>query len=94
MLVLYIVCINVLPAACFLLVAFLAYPSSPKMEAICFFETFVNLYQITWPHIPEGSMLQTVSCLECVKGSSVSATHFSRPCDCMAMFVIALHLTE
>jgi hypothetical protein len=42
-------------AACFLLVSCLAYSSNPKMEAVLFFKTPVNIYQATLRHLPEDS---------------------------------------
>jgi hypothetical protein len=41
-------------AACFMLVSCLAYPSSPKMDAIYSFETLVELHWTTWRYILEN----------------------------------------
>jgi hypothetical protein len=48
-------------AACFMLIACLAYSSILKMEAVCSSEMSVNLCQTTWHYIPEGSSLHTVN---------------------------------
>jgi hypothetical protein len=40
---------------CFLVVAYLAYSSTLKMEAICSSEKQVNLYHTAWLHIPGDS---------------------------------------
>jgi hypothetical protein len=46
-------------AACILLVAFLAYFSTLKMDAIFSSEMSVNFYYTTGRHIPEDSILHS-----------------------------------
>jgi hypothetical protein len=53
-------------AACFLLVACLAYASTLKMEAIRSFEIFLNLYETT-RHIPEDSAFLSLSAKSCTR---------------------------
>jgi hypothetical protein len=47
-------------AACFMLVTYLAYTLTLKMEDVCSSETPMNLCQATQHHIPEESIRQNI----------------------------------
>jgi hypothetical protein len=47
-------------AARFMLVSYLAYSSTLKMEAVCSSEMLVDFHQATWHYIPEDRILPNI----------------------------------
>jgi hypothetical protein len=62
------------PAACFMLIYFLVYPSALKTEVICSSETSVDFQRTTWPYTAEdktrGKILSRVCVCVTIEGNT------------------------
>jgi hypothetical protein len=72
-----------------IVVAFLAYSSTLKMEAVCYSETSVNLYSITRWHIPEDNVFIIITVL---KSKSKSKSHYGQQSIGQFVLVSGAHL--
>jgi hypothetical protein len=57
--------VEALLVACFLLVVYLTYSLTPKMEAVHSSILSANFYQTTWHHIPEDSTVLSMFLFYC-----------------------------